>query len=88
MKDGAVVPDIVDMTCKLDLRDVTSEPRYARCLIAESSLRCRQSSLRQAQDGDLLVTVGEQIVNQRRGATANVDDARTLGHTCVRNEIT
>ncbi len=74
MKYGAVVPDVIGERLELRFRDIRSEPVDALRGWSQSLPGYVDGGLRDVQDGDVLVSAREEIIDQRGLTTAYVDD--------------
>jgi hypothetical protein len=81
MKDGAIVPEIIGTSLKLDLRDVRNNPVHALSKRAQAFTISIDRSLGNVQNCNLLVTTCEKVVYQSGLATANIDDGCRV-HRC------
>jgi hypothetical protein len=74
MKDSAVVPQIVSRAPQFDFSDVSDEPMDTIRGFPQSFPVRIDGGLRSIEDGNLLVSTGEKVINQRRFTPAHVDD--------------
>lgn len=76
MKNRPVMPDVVGLRGQIDLADVTDDP-FDRVAFDPKSLSGHTQGFRgQVQDGEFPIPRGQQIIDQGRGAAADVDDGR------------
>src|SRR5678815_1435982 len=69
VKHRAVMPDIIKTVWQLDLGDVSYQPGNFRGESPKPLLCNLKRSRRYIQNRDILISVGKQIIYQRRGAT-------------------
>jgi len=74
MKDSSVVPYIVSRGIQVHFSDVCDEPMYAVGGFAQSFPVRIDGRLRNIEDGDVLVSAGEKVIDQRGFTAANIND--------------
>jgi hypothetical protein len=74
MEYGAVVPHVVGAARKSNFNDVVSEPLYALSKLFQAFLGHIDCSLRDIEDGDVPIGSGNQVIDERGFATADIDD--------------
>src|SRR5260221_1812901 len=74
VEHGAIVPELEFVARKLDARDVAGEPAYGSRPRPQSLPRGLDRPCGNVQDADTRVATVEQVVYERRGPAADVDD--------------
>lgn len=73
MKDSAVVPHAVSGVVQLDFRDVGNEPMDTLRGVPQTSSVCIDGALRNIEDGNVLESVGEKVIDQCGFTAADID---------------
>jgi hypothetical protein len=76
MKDGAIVPDIVEIRPENRLCDIGLAPADRFRTLSETPLCDLKSRLRDVGNCDIPVLAFKQVVNQCRCATSYINDRR------------
>src|SRR5713226_384257 len=84
MEYCAIVPYVVSPGCQLGFANIGDEPLDAFRGCPQPPFGHVDGSLRNIKHGDVLVSASKQIVNQRRFATANINNS---GRTCGRGSF-
>src|SRR6185312_13490767 len=76
MEHGPVVPKVVSLCREPDLSDVRDEPPNRGRPIAEARLRGFDSLRRDIEHADVDVPARQEVVDQGRRTTVDIDDGR------------
>ena len=87
MEDCSVAPDVVGVLRKLAPGDVANKPANITREFAKARLSNRQRGLRQVERGNVGIALIEEVIDKRRGASTDVDDAGTDCHTSLMDEL-
>jgi len=74
MEYGAVVPNVVGATRKLNFSDVASEPLNALSKFFQTFLGHIDCGLQDIEDADVLIASGKQVVDERGFAAPDIND--------------
>jgi hypothetical protein len=74
VEHGAVVPNVVGATQKLNSSDVASDPLNALSRFFQTFLGHIDCGLRDVEHGNVLIASGKKVIDERGFAAPNIDD--------------